>query len=644
MFERVLVANRGEIAVRICRTLRSLGIVSVVTVAIPDRGSLAARSADVAALLEGHSASDTYLDQDAIIAAALAHGCQAVHPGYGFLAENAEFAERCAQAALKFIGPTPETLRLLGDKSAARELAIRHDVPVVPGYDGPDNDDALAEAAAKIGFPVMIKARAGGGGRGMRVVASAGQLREAIGSARREAAAAFGDGSLLLEKALVDVHHVEIQVFADAHGNVIHLGERDCTVQRRHQKLIEEAPSPVVDDVLRERLTSSALTLARAAGYVNAGTFEFLVGRSNASGERPYWFIEANPRLQVEHPVTEAITGLDLVELQLRIAAGEPLPVTQEHVQFRGHAVESRIYAEDPANDYAPGAGRFEWYPGRLAGHRLDAGYASGDVVPPNFDSLIVKCIVRTDSRAQAIADSFQLISGQVFVGIPTNVALLAGILDSDPFRSATHSTEWLNEAQAKLLQAAEAPPEAWCAAAALRVFHHDRQVFGSAPASVYLQRAGVTRKVTLGRHSGALFAEYHGNTYGLVFRRGSDANLPSVTVDGVASSGYYDPPVLSVEVGERWYSFVVVPPPPLPRRARDAGAGAAAVEAPLAGTVSSLTVHPGDVVIAGQLLATLDAMKMEHRIHAPTAGTVVVVHVAAGDHVTQGQPLLELE
>ena len=322
MFESVLIANRGEIAVRIAKTLRKMGIRSVVVASIPDRRSLAVRIADDWVLLEGYSAAESYLDVAAVIAAAKAKGCQAIHPGYGFLAERADFAERCATEGIAFIGPPPAVLRGLGDKSAARQLAVANGVPVVPGWDGEDDADTLIRGAERIGYPVMLKARGGGGGRGMREVFEASELRDAIDSARREALAAFGDGGLLLEKLVTEAHHVEVQVLADTHGNVIHLGERDCSVQRRHQKLIEESPSPVVDEVLRAELTTAALELARAVSYVNAGTFEFLVGAPGADGRRPYYFLEVNPRLQVEHPVTEMVTGLDIVELQVRIAAG----------------------------------------------------------------------------------------------------------------------------------------------------------------------------------------------------------------------------------------------------------------------------------------------------------------------------------
>ncbi len=407
MFTSVLVANRGEIAVRICKTLRKMGIRSVVVGSIPDRKSLAVRTADAWELLEGYSATESYLDIDAVIAAAKKHGCEAIHPGYGFLSERADFAERCAAEGIVFVGPPPAVLRGMGDKAAARQLAVENGVPVVPGWDGADDDDTLIHEAARIGFPIMVKARGGGGGRGMREVTEGEELAEAITSARREAVAAFGDGGLLLEKLVTRAHHVEVQVLADAHGNYVHLGERDCSVQRRHQKLIEETPSPVVDDMLRAELTGAALRLARAIGYVNAGTFEFLVGEPGADGKRPFYFLEVNPRLQVEHPVTEMVTGLDLVELQLRVAAGEVLPFRQEDVKFEGHAIEFRINAEDPWDGFKPSSGRIvaaASEQGRRSASILPTT-TNGETFPVHTIHLSPRSMVWSRDRASTIDD-----------------------------------------------------------------------------------------------------------------------------------------------------------------------------------------------------------------------------------------------
>ncbi|MBK9610965.1 biotin carboxylase N-terminal domain-containing protein [Candidatus Amarobacter glycogenicus] len=445
MFESVLIANRGEIAVRIAKTLRKMGIRSVVVASIPDRRSLAVRTADAWVLLEGYSAAESYLDVDAVIAAAKAEGCQAIHPGYGFLSERADFAERCAAEGITFIGPPPAVLRGMGDKAAARQLAIANDVPVVPGWDGDDDPETLVGEAASIGYPVMLKARGGGGGRGMREVFTAKDLPEAIESARREAIAAFGDGGLLLEKLVTNAHHVEVQVLADTHGNVIHLGERDCSVQRRHQKLIEESPSPVVDDALRERLTGHALKLARAINYVNAGTFEFLVSaptetsslppslarKRGRGGEGPdVYFLEVNPRLQVEHPVTEMVTGLDLVELQLRIAAGEQLPLKQEDVTFSGHAIEFRINAEDPWDGFKPSSGRLQvlWDDAT----RADSGFQEGDTVPSQYDSLLLKRIL--DGHGMEALAAGAVLGSDDVLGVRSNLGLLKSIAANGDF------------------------------------------------------------------------------------------------------------------------------------------------------------------------------------------------------------------
>ncbi|WP_322797062.1 biotin carboxylase N-terminal domain-containing protein, partial [Tepidiforma sp.] len=355
MFRRVLVANRGEIAVRVLRTLRRLGIDGVLAASPADRAGLAAREADAVALLRASLPAESYLDGDQLIGAALAHGCEAVHPGYGFLAESAGFARACADAGLVFIGPPPGAMERLGDKAAARRFAQELGIPVVPGYDG--DGAGLLEAARELGLPLLVKARAGGGGRGMRVVRTLEELPGLLEAAAREAEAAFGDGGLLLERLVEGAHHVEVQVLADRFGTAVHLGERECSVQRRRQKLVEETPSPVVDAALRAELTEAAVRLAGAAGYVNAGTVEFLVGQPGSDGRRPWYFLEVNPRLQVEHPVTEAVTGLDLVELQLRIAAGERLPFGQDEVRFTGHAIEFRVNAEDPLADFRPAGG-----------------------------------------------------------------------------------------------------------------------------------------------------------------------------------------------------------------------------------------------------------------------------------------------
>lgn len=639
MFTSVLIANRGEIAVRICRTLRRMGVRSVVVASIPDRRSLAVRSADAWVLLEGYSAAETYLDVDAIIAAAKSQGCEAIHPGYGFLSERADFAERCASEGLVFVGPPPAVLRGMGDKSAARRLAVENGVPVVPGWDGADDAETLIREAERIGFPVLLKARGGGGGRGMREVHAAADLPGAIASARREALAAFGDGGLLLERLVNHAHHVEVQVIADAHGNVIHLGERDCSVQRRHQKLIEETPSPVVDDRVRTRLTGYALTLARAIGYANAGTFEFLVQTvppgSHRIAEPNMYFLEVNPRLQVEHPVTETVTGLDLVELQLRVAAGELLPLRQEDVRFQGHAFEFRVNAENPWDSFKPASGRLDAFPGNGA-ERVDSGFEAGDTVPPQYDSLLMKQISHGETREAALDAALAALEAGSPAGIHSNVGLLRAIAVSEAFAAGDCTVDWLEPALDTLLSSARKPETDWVASAALAALKDSANSpswIGAGRLAVWLTDGAETRCVEVTRRSSGGTAWLNGETY--AFRQPKQ-----VPTDSSA-----------VVLGRNGTEMVVSirrditrsAPPPLPRKAATSHGGATVVTAPLAGTIAAVSVAAGDSVVEGQLLLVLEAMKMEHRIAAPVAGRVKAFAVQARDVVREGDLLVEL-
>lgn len=648
MFRSVLIANRGEIAVRIAGTLRRMGIRAVVVASLPDKRGLAARTADAVVELDGHSAADTYLDLDGIISAAKAEDCQAIHPGYGFLSERPDVAERCAAEGIVFVGPPPGVLQALGDKGTARRLAQAQGVPVVPGWDGDDDPETLGREAARIGYPVMLKARGGGGGRGMRQVFAAEELPGAIESARREAVAAFGDGGLLIEKLVRGAHHVEVQIIADRHGNAVHLGERDCSVQRRHQKLIEESPSPVVDEGLRAELTGAALKLARASGYVNAGTFEFLVA---ADG---WYFIEVNPRLQVEHPVTEAVTGLDLVELQLRVAAGEALPFRQEDVRFEGHAVEVRVNAEDPWNGFMGGGGRLGVWEYRGAA-RIDAGYARGDAVPGSYDSLLAKVIGHGANRQESLAVARSGLGALEIDGVATNLRFVERILVHRDFVRGAATVDWLDSAMGELL-AAGVPLEHWAAAAAAGTLAQGTpggagpwqgaHWIGAGGAALWLSSGperstvevrgrGAALDVVVDSQSRVVRVE-RGLTGGTSFRVGVGGTLLEVAHEagGVRVRGLDGAESL----------IRIEAPPPIPRRPHAATAGAVAVVAPLAGTVASVRVVAGDAVEAGQLLLTLDAMKMEHRIAAPEAGVVSEVCVAAGDTVREGDRLVELE
>jgi len=639
MFTSVLVANRGEIAVRICRTLRRMGVRSVVVASIPDRRSLAVRSADAWVLLEGYSAAETYLDIDAIIAAAKSQGCEAIHPGYGFLSERADFAERCASEGLVFVGPPPAVLRGMGDKSAARQRAVENGVPVVPGWDGDDDAETLIREAERIGFPVLLKARGGGGGRGMREVHSPGDLPDAIASARREAEAAFGDGGLLLERLVTHAHHVEVQVIGDAHGNVIHLGERDCSVQRRHQKLIEETPSPVVDDRLRTRLTGYALTLARATGYVNAGTFEFLVQRKYANGhalaEPNVYFLEVNPRLQVEHPVTEMVTGVDLVELQLRVAAGEPLPMRQEDVRLQGHAFEFRVNAEDPWDGFKPSSGRLQTFRSNSAG-RVDSGFEPGDTVPPQYDSLLMKQVSHGATRADALAAARTALAAGSPAGVHTNVALLRAIAASKVFAAGECTVDWLELALDSLLSSAQKSGAEWVASAAWMASATVESApnwIGAGRLALWLTDGVETRLVEVAQAGSEGTAWLAGKRYEFKLPHGNPSDLTAVLVEG-------DGQETSVLVPN---DIRQCPPPPLPRKAATAHGGATVVTAPLAGTIAAVSVAEGDSVVEGQLLLVLEAMKMEHRITAPAAGHIKAMAVQPRDVVREGDLLAEL-
>jgi acetyl/propionyl-CoA carboxylase alpha subunit len=653
MFTSVLIANRGEIAVRIAKTLRRMGIRSVVVASIPDREGLAARSADTVVLIEGQSAAETYLDMDAVIAAAKAEGCQAIHPGYGFLSERADFAERCAAEGIAFVGPPAAVLRALGDKGAARRLAVASGVPVVPGWDGEDDDGTLAREAARIGYPVMLKARGGGGGRGMREVYAPEELSEAAESARREALAAFGDGGLLIEKLVRDAHHVEVQVLGDSHGNVIHLGERDCSVQRRHQKLIEESPSPVVDEALREQLTGAALRLARAAGYVNAGTFEFLV---TGSEPREWYFLEANPRLQVEHPVTEAVTGVDLVELQLRVAAGEALSLRQEDVRFEGHAIEARVNAEDPWDGFRGSGGRIrEWQHRGEA--RVDAGYGPGDILPGSFDSLLAKIIGYGGDREQALGRTIEELDRFEISGVPTNLNFAKRILDHAQFRNGAATVDWLERVLEELL-APRIPVPHWAAAAAALASPETWSLHpwsavgwvGAGPGVVWLSSGPEGSRVEVCATGRGLEVTIEGEAVELELVECGEEGTVWRFRDGerirARISRRVEPPSVELfdDAGVRLARVEVSRPAALPRKAHTAEEGVVAVTAPLSGTVAAVQVAVGDAVAVGQLLLVLEAMKMEHRIIALEAGVVREVLVGAGDVVRDGDVLVEVE
>ncbi|HUX42790.1 MAG TPA: acetyl-CoA carboxylase biotin carboxylase subunit [Rectinemataceae bacterium] len=467
-FSKILVANRGEIAVRIIRACREMGIASVAVYSDADHGSMHVRMADEALHIGPAPALESYLSIAKIVEAALRSGAEAIHPGYGFLSENAAFAEAVEAAGLVFIGPSPAAMRAMGDKAAARAAMEAAGVPVVPGYHGlpgsPPSDEELAAAASRIGYPLLVKATAGGGGRGMRVVTAASGLAEGLAAARREALHAFGDGTLFVERYIARAHHVEIQVLGDSLGNLVHLFERECSVQRRHQKIIEESPSALLDEELRSRMGEAAVRAAKAAGYSNAGTVEFIVDPAT----RGFYFLEMNTRLQVEHPVTESVTGLDLVRWQIRVAEGAALPFTQEELRSRGHAIECRLYAEDPSRGFLPTGGRLlRFAPPSGPGIRVDSGFAEGDTVGLHYDPLLAKIIAYAEDRPTALARMREALRRMAVLGIVTNWEFLRELLDEPDFEEGRVHTTWIEERLADWKHSEENPPPEFLAAAA---------------------------------------------------------------------------------------------------------------------------------------------------------------------------------
>ena len=620
---RVLIANRGEIASRIIRTCQRLGVETVAVYSDADRTAPHVSAADQAVRIGPAPAAESYLNIPALIAAAASTGADAVHPGYGFLSERADFAQAVADAGLTWIGPPAPVIDSLGDKVSARRLAIASGVPVAEGIEEDEGDAALASAIESMGLPVMIKAAAGGGGRGMRLLRSVEDapdgIEAAVAGARREAQAAFGDGRLLVERAMSEGRHVEVQVMFDAHGNGVHLGERDCSVQRRRQKVIEESPSPAVDAALRERLGQAALSVCRAAGYVGAGTVEFMLMPDGS-----FMFLEVNTRLQVEHPVTEMLTGLDLVELQLRVAAGDELPISQGDVTLNGHAIETRIYAEDPSRGYVPSTGRLRWFEALDDRARHDVGPVTSNVVTAHYDPMLAKTIVHAESRSEALSRATEALDAWAIDGVTTNLAQLTDVLESDDFGSGSVDIGWLD-----------------------RIELADRQTPSDALAIAAIAEA----ENSAWRSSGELLRKYllHGRAHEVRVSRTADGW--SAVVDGVENGA---PPTgrdwsadvsakgVVVTHNKRRWVF-------LRERRRRTGAGrsraagANVLRAPMPGTMIEVLVAVGDEVEAGQTLAVMEAMKIEHLLTAPNAGVVTAVHTSAGASVDEDAVLIEL-
>jgi geranyl-CoA carboxylase alpha subunit len=646
-FRKILIANRGEIALRVMRTAKRLGYETIAVYSTADANARHVREADQAVWIGGSQPSQSYLRIDAIVAAAKASGADAIHPGYGFLAENAEFAKACRDAGLVFIGPSPEAIHAMGNKAGAKDIMQKAGVPCVPGYQGEDQSDAtMLTAAKRTGFPVMIKAVAGGGGRGMRLVTDDAAFPAALRAARSEAQNAFGDPGVILERAIVQPRHIEIQVFGDRHGNAIHLGERDCSVQRRHQKLVEEAPSPAVSPELRARMGATAVAAVKAIDYEGAGTLEFLL---DSAGN--YYFMEMNTRLQVEHPVTEAITGLDLVELQLRVAGGEPLPLTQDEVKSSGHAIEVRLCAEDAAHGFMPQSGRMlRWRaPSEL---RVEDALESGGEISPFYDSMIAKIIshgaTRDEARRRLTAGLMQMTA----LGVTTNQSFLARGLDHPAFVAGQATTAFIDEHSAELLGVKTG--DGLHAAVAALLVHvsaigpvHAQQRLGLAhgyPIPMRFDLDGHVIEPTVRRERGDVFrvglAESEhtltlGSRDGNVLHFRSDDVLATVTFVREGTDLYFNFAGTTSHV--RDLSHVAV------MKAGAAGSDGK-LRASMNGRVVSVLAKAGDILAAGAPIIVLEAMKMQHVHAAPVSGKLAVLNAEEGDQVTTGFVIAEIE
>ncbi|CDM40839.1 acetyl/propionyl/methylcrotonyl-CoA carboxylase subunit alpha [Ectopseudomonas oleovorans] len=641
MIDTLLVANRGEIACRVMRTAKAMGIRTVAVHSAIDANARHVRAADVAVNLGGAKPSESYLLIDKIIAAAKASGAQAIHPGYGFLSENAGFARTIEQVGLIFLGPPASAIEAMGSKSAAKSLMEAAGVPLVPGYHGEKQDlDTFREAAKRIGYPVLFKAAAGGGGKGMKVAESEVQFAETLESAQREAQSAFGDSRMLVEKYVLKPRHVEIQVFADQHGNCLYLNERDCSIQRRHQKVVEEAPAPGLSAELRRAMGEAAVKAAQAIGYVGAGTVEFLLDERG-----DFFFMEMNTRLQVEHPVTEAITGLDLVAWQIRVARGEPLPISQAQMPLNGHAIEVRLYAEDPDHDFLPATGTLALYREAASGdgRRIDSGVAEGDSVSPFYDPMLGKLIAWGENREQARLRLLAMLGDTLVGGVKTNLAFLCRILAHPAFAACELDTGFISRHQQQLLPAPSELPEAFWQLAA------DAWVQSEAPLErdddphspwatrsgwraggvteieLHLSSQGESRKVRANNRAclqgEELLAEIDGTRQRLrAIRRGETLYLQW---RGELHAITRFDPIAAVEASHAQHG---------------------GLSAPMNGSIVRVLVEPGQTVEAGAALVVLEAMKMEHSIRAPQAGTVKALYCREGEMVSEGAVLVELE
>lgn len=640
MFDKILIANRGEIACRIMETARRLGVKSVAVYSEADATAKHVRLADEAYLIGGPAARDSYLKADVILEVAKNCGAQAIHPGYGFLSENAEFSEACAAAGIAFIGPSANSIRSMGLKDKAKDIMTAANVPVVPGYQGEEQgSDFLQQQADKVGYPLLIKAVAGGGGKGMRLVEASADFLAALESCQREAEASFGNAHVLLEKYLTKPRHIEVQVFGDSHGNVVHLNERDCSLQRRHQKVVEEAPAPGMSDEMRAQMGAAAVDAAKATDYCGAGTIEFIVDVEKGLDNAPFFFMEMNTRLQVEHPVTEFITGQDLVEWQLRVAAGEPLPLAQADVPLYGHAFEVRLYAEDPENEFLPQSGALKHFTVPLE-CRLDSGVEEGDEVSIHYDPMIAKIIVGGTTRGEALRKMRSVLEQTVVAPLKCNVEFLHKIFAHDVFASGDVDTGFIERYADDLIPDARPVPAEVLAWVTLNELNP--QPSGQDPwdcrdgwqmnmsrrvSLVFLDR-GEHREVDVTYRTDGLDCNVDGETLSL----NTDAKCPyRIIKDGQN--------FIIFHAGQVSRLHLYLPG----IEGDEEGGGSGTITTPMPGKILKTLVKEGDIVEQGQPLLILEAMKMEHTIKAPIAGSVEQMSLTAGSQVADGQILLKI-
>jgi 3-methylcrotonyl-CoA carboxylase alpha subunit len=661
MFKKILIANRGEIACRVAATARRMAIQSVAVYSDADAGAKHVGFCDEAVHIGGSAPKDSYLRWERIIEAAKATGAEAIHPGYGFLSENEEFAQACADAGLVFIGPPASAIKAMGLKAESKQLMEKAGVPLVPGYHGSDQDPALLKREAdRIGYPVLIKASAGGGGKGMRAVDKTEDFEAALASCKREAINSFGDDAVLVEKYAQRPRHIEIQVFGDTHGNYVYLFERDCSVQRRHQKVLEEAPAPGMTEAMRKQMGEAAVAAARAVNYVGAGTVEFIV-EQRADGSMNFFFMEMNTRLQVEHPVTEAITGLDLVEWQLRVASGEKLPLAQDQLRINGHAIEARICAETPDNNFLPATGTLHVYkkPAHTAFERgqvrVDDGVREGDAISPYYDSMVAKLIVHGATRTEALARLDDALAQTRIVGLSTNVQFLRYVVRSPSFAKANLDTALIQREEAVLFKQEPVGLTMAAAAAVAKALLDERAAEGADPfsrrdgwrAHGVMQRRfefefhGEPAKATLTYlHDGALQLAIGETSGPLVFAetaQGIDVQFAGQRM----TAAVYPQGELDYVFAARGATQILSID--LLAHAGEAHAEGGRLTAPMPGKVVSFTVKAGDKVSKGQPLAVMEAMKMEHTIAAPADGVVEELLYAPGDQVSEGSELLKI-